>query len=74
MISAVARRARSPQTSPLETAVAETRSLVDQLLAERRRLQAENLRLRKEVERLSEGWETLRKLARGAPHRSRRSH
>lgn len=45
--------------------------MVDRLLAENRRLRSHNLRLDAEVKRLSQGWEEIKRLARGAPKRRR---
>lgn len=49
--------------------VSETSEMVGQLLRENRTLKAENLRLTLELERVTRGWEEVRKLARSAPRR-----
>jgi len=50
----------------------ETRDLVGRLVRENRRLKARNLSLEKQLDRVSRGWDELRKLARSAPRRPRR--
>ena len=55
----------------LEQLASETSELVSRLLRENRVLRAENESLKREVERLSSGWEELKKLARLAPRRRR---
>lgn len=50
----------------------DARRAVERLLAENRRLRAQNLTLDAEVKRLSEGWEQVKRLARAAPSRRRR--
>lgn len=55
----------------LEQLATETSELVSRLLRENRVLRAENESLKREVERLSSGWEELKKLARLAPRRRR---
>ena len=52
--------------------LAETRDIVDRLVAELRSLRAENRRLSSEVERLTAGWDQVRRLARIAPRKRRR--
>lgn len=47
--------------------VSETSQMVSQLLRENRTLKAENVRLSRELERVSRGWDEVRKLARSAP-------
>ena len=47
--------------------------MVNQLLRENHALKAHNQKLIKELDRLSAGWEAVKKLARSAPKRSRRS-
>jgi hypothetical protein len=49
--------------------VSQTSEMVGQLLRENRTLKAENLRLTRELERVSHGWEEVRRLARSAPRR-----
>jgi hypothetical protein len=65
------RRRRRSAASSLEELASETSELVSRLLREHRVLKAENELLRREVERLSAGWEEVRKLARVAPRRRR---
>ena len=45
--------------------------MVGRLVAENRALRARNARLEKEVARLSEGWDQLKRLVKGAPRRRR---
>ncbi|MDQ6772915.1 MAG: hypothetical protein M3024_08000 [Candidatus Dormibacteraeota bacterium] len=66
------RRRAARANGSLDRAVAETATLIDRLLRERKELAAENLRLRREVDRLSTGWEQVRRLARSAPRRTAR--
>jgi hypothetical protein len=49
--------------------VADTADMVGQLVRENRALKAENLRLSRELERVTKGWDEVRKLARLAPRR-----
>jgi hypothetical protein len=70
-MSAMIRRRRRSAASSLEELAAETSQLVGRLLREHRVLRAENEFLKREVERLSVGWEEVRKLARLAPRRRR---
>jgi hypothetical protein len=67
----VIRRRRRPPTGSLEELATETSELVGRLLRENRTLRAENQALKQEVERLSQGWEEIRRLARLAPRRRR---
>ena len=55
----------------LEQLASETSVLVGRLLRENRLLRAENESLKREVERLSSGWDEVKKLARLAPRRRR---
>lgn len=55
----------------LEELASETSELVGRLLREHRVLRAENESLKREVERLSSGWEEIKKLARLAPRKRR---
>lgn len=41
--------------------------MVGQLLRENRTLKAENVKLSRELDRVSKGWEEIRKLVRAAP-------
>lgn len=66
----IRRRARkSPEG--LAHLVADTQDLVAKLVRENRTLRARNERLSKEVDRLSEGWDQIKKLARRAPRERR---
>ena len=53
--------------------LADTEELVGRLVAENRLLRARNARLEKEVARLSEGWDQIKRLVRGAPAPRRRA-
>ena len=55
----------------LEELASETSELVGRLLRENRSLRTENEALKREVERLSSGWEEIRRLARLAPRKRR---
>ncbi len=55
----------------LEQLASETSDLVGRLLREHRVLRAENEALKLEVERLSAGWEEIKRLARLAPRKRR---
>ncbi|HXM55495.1 MAG TPA: hypothetical protein VOB72_08895 [Candidatus Dormibacteraeota bacterium] len=65
------RRRRRNTVGSLEQLASETSELVGRLLREHRVLQAENESLKREVERLSSGWEEIKKLARLAPRKRR---
>jgi cell division protein FtsB len=65
------RRRRRTAPSSLEQLASETAELVGRLLRENRVLRAENESLKHEVERLSAGWEEIKKLARLAPRKRR---
>ena len=65
-------RQRDGKDPSLDRLVIETSDLVSRLLRENRALKARNRQLEKEVERLSQGWDNVRKLARSAP-RTRRA-
>ncbi len=52
--------------------LAETQELVGRLVAENRTLRTRNARLEKEVARLSEGWEQIKRLVKRAPRKRRR--
>ena len=67
----IRRTRRTPVGGSLEQLATETSVLVSRLLRENRTLRAENQRLEREVERLSAGWEEIRRLARLAPRRRR---
>jgi cell division protein FtsB len=65
------RRRRRETMGALEQLASETSDLVGRLLREHRVLRAENEALKREVERLSSGWEEIKKLARLAPRKRR---
>ena len=67
----IRRPRRNAVGSSLEQLAAETSVLVSRLLREHRTLRAENEALRREVERLSSGWDEIKKLARLAPRKRR---
>ncbi len=71
MMAAMIRRRRRLAATSLEALASETSELVGRLLRENRLLRAENDALKREVERLSSGWEEVRKLARLAPRKRR---
>ena len=62
---------RQRNDGSLDQLVAQTSELIGRLLREHRSLQAQNERLTKEVQRLSQGWEDIRRLARVSPRRRR---
>lgn len=66
------RRRRDTRKQGVHGLLAETNELVSRLVAENRALRARNTRLEREVERLSEGWEQIKRLARIAPRKARR--
>ena len=66
------RRRRGGRNEGVHGLLAETNDLVTKLVAENRALRARNARLEKEVSRLSEGWELIKRLARLAPRKPRR--
>jgi len=68
----VIRRKKRPDRKGLDDLVSETGELVGKLLRENRALKARNLKLSRELERVSAGWEAIKKLARSAPRRARR--
>lgn len=65
------RRNSNGRTSTQEL-LAQTQALVTRLVRENRDLKARNLKLSAELERLSKGWEQIRKLAGQAPRLRRR--
>ena len=67
----VNRRRRNVSGQTVEQLLSETTDLVGQLVRENRALKAENLRLSRELERVSRGWEEIRKLTRATPRRRR---
>jgi regulator of replication initiation timing len=56
----------------MDQLLAETSEAVGRLIRENRDLRLENVRLQREVARLSQGWADIKRLARSAP-RARRS-
>lgn len=69
----MAMKRRQPRDGNLAHMVDETAALVERLLRENRALKARNERLAREVERLSKGWDDIRRLARAQPRRRRAS-
>jgi len=67
----VIRRKRTAGRDGLEKLVSETQELVSKLLSENRALKSRNQRLTKELDRVSKGWEEIKKITRSAP-RARR--
>ena len=65
------RRKRTAGRDGLEKLVSETQELVSKLLSENRALKSRNQRLTKELDRVSKGWEEIKKITRSAP-RARR--
>lgn len=65
----MARKASGRTT--VDDLLADTGRLVTRLLAENRLLKARNQKLTAELERVSKGWELIKKLARSAPRRRR---
>jgi cell division protein FtsB len=70
-LAVIRRRARNSSNS-LDELATETSELVGRLLRENKALRAENLALQREVDRLSAGWEEIKRLARLAPRQKRR--
>ncbi|HEX6349589.1 MAG TPA: hypothetical protein VF160_09395 [Candidatus Dormibacteraeota bacterium] len=58
---------RRPSSDSLSRLLAETQDLVAKLVRENRSLKAQNQRLAKRADRLADGWEQIKKLARTAP-------
>lgn len=71
MAPGTARRGR-PQSDGLSRLLTDTQDMVARLLQENRLLKAQNKRLADELERISKGWEEVRRLARSAPRGRRR--
>ena len=65
------RRRRKGPADGMAELLSETQRLVNQLVKENRGLKVRNARLTKELDRVSAGWEELKKLARQAPRRRR---
>jgi cell division protein FtsB len=68
----VIRRRRDTRKEGVIGLLADTDALVSRLVAENRALRAHNARLEREVERLTEGWTQIKRLARIAPRTARR--
>jgi cell division protein FtsB len=68
----VIRRRRSKPTDTLSQLLSDTQEMVSKVLRENRSLRARNVRLERELERLSDGWDQIKKLAQAAPRRARR--
>ena len=58
---------RPSLTDPISGLLDDTRALVTRMLRDNRLLRAQNAALEREVERLSTGWEEIRRLARTSP-------
>jgi len=71
IIGRVIRRRRQATGGTLEKLASETSDLVGKLLSQNRALRAENEALKRDVERLSAGWEDIKRLAKLAPRRRR---
>ena len=52
--------------------LSETQELVNQLVKENRGLKLNNARLTKELDRVTAGWDEIKKLARSAPRKATR--
>ena len=61
-----------PVADGLTRLVSDTGEVVSRLLKENRTLKAQNKRLEAELDRISKGWDDLRRLARSAPRGRRR--
>ena len=66
------RRKRPAGPQGLDKLVSETQELVSKLVMENKALKTRNQRLMKELDRVSKGWDEIKKIARSAP-RARRS-
>ena len=71
MIGRVIRRRRRAPGGTLERLASETADMVGKLVSQNRALRAENEALKRDVERLSAGWEDIKRLAKLAPRRKR---
>lgn len=71
MIGRVIRRRPRATGGTLEELAGETAELVGKLLSQNRALRAENEALKRDVERLSSGWEDIKRIAKLAPRRRR---
>lgn len=65
----IRRRRRQASAGTLETLASQTSDLVSELLVQNRALRAENEALKRDVERLSAGWDEIKRLAKLAPRR-----
>ena len=65
------RRRRKP-TNGVAKLLADTQDLVGKLLKENRALKQQNARLTKDLDRVTKGWDELKKIARSAPRRRSR--
>jgi regulator of replication initiation timing len=68
----VARRRQTNNSNSMDQLLADTSEAVGRLIRENRDLRLENVRLQREVARLSQGWADIKRLARSAP-RARRA-
>ena len=64
-------RRRKP-TNGVAKLLADTQDLVGKLLKENRALKQQNARLAKDLDRVTKGWDELKKIARSAPRRRSR--
>ena len=72
MIGRVIRhRRRQASGGTLEKLARETSELVSKLLSQNRALRAENEALKRDVERMSAGWEEIKRVAKLAPRRKK---
>lgn len=67
----VIRRRRRELRDGVDKLLSETSDMVTQLVRQNRALKAQNQRLAQELERVSEGWEQIKRLARSAPRKRR---
>lgn len=72
MAPASPRRRRAADSDGLGRLLADTQDVVGRLLRENRLLKAQNKRLADELDRVSKGWDEVRRLARAAPRGKRR--
>lgn len=61
-----------PVAEGLSRLISDTSDVVTRLVRENRTLKAQNERLEAELDRISKGWEDIRRLARSAPRNRRR--
>jgi len=67
----IGHRRRQASGGTLEKLARETSDLVSKLLIQNRALRAENEALKRDVERLSAGWEEIKRVAKLAPRRKK---